>query len=341
MKPRLEIRFPYRMQCAFLFGRPYQGKRNEFLLNHARSGLVLALKSLNLPEKSKVGVMAYNCHTVFNAVAQTGLNPVFIDVTEGLLLDTNDLENKYKELSALVVTHLFGLRNSISYIRERFPNLPIIEDCAHAYGLRDYEGDFVVFSVGQGKFPSLGDGGILLVNNSTYLDTVTSLYGAIQDYRFYESVRLFFKLCLKSVLSIPFLYSLITRSYKRKRKLPSGIERINLKRMNRGISSMYEIERNDIHKKIEKRILNAERISQSIKGFSKEVSILIGENAFMLVVKPADKIELKKRFLARGIEAETHFSHCIDWALGFGYSRGSCPCTERLVHSLLMIPTYE
>lgn len=340
MKPRLEIKFPLRRQFAFLFGRPYQGQTNEYLFNHARSGLVVALKALGLPEKSKVGVMAYNCHTVFNAIAQVGLIPVFIDVTDELLLDITDLNRKSEGLSALVVTNLFGIRNDIVSIRSSFPKLPIIEDCAHAYGQQEFNGDFVVFSIGQGKFPSIGDGGVLLINNIAYAETVERLFRTIPDYRLYESVCLFFRLLLKSVLYNPIVYSSITRSFKMKRRVSSGVGGIDLKRMNRGIRAIYEIERKSFRERMEERIKNAEYISGSVRAFSEGCSVLIGENAFMLVAHPSNRNELKEWFMADGIETDTHFSHCIDWAHDFGYIDGSCPNTEHLIDSLLMIPTY-
>ena len=161
MKPRLDVHFSCRMKRVFLFGRPYLPVENEFLLNHARSGILLALQALKLAPQSKVGVMAYNCHTVFNAVAQADCIPVFLDVTDGMTIDVEDLNKKVSGLSALVVTHLFGIQNDVALIRTKYPHLPIIEDCAHAYGITDIQGDFAVFSIGQGKLPSLGDGGIL------------------------------------------------------------------------------------------------------------------------------------------------------------------------------------
>ena len=163
MKPRIQISFPFACQRAFCFGKPYQPSEDEFLLDHARSGILLALQALHLPAGSGVGVMVYNCHTVFNAVSQAGCTPVFLDVRDDLTLDLDDLRSKRTRMNALIVSHLFGILNPVSLIREEFPDLVVIEDCAHAYGLKDLTGDVSVFSIGQGKLPSIGDGGILIV----------------------------------------------------------------------------------------------------------------------------------------------------------------------------------
>lgn len=159
MKPRLDIQFPFKRQWCYWFGKEYKPKDGEYLLNHARTGIVMALKA-SVPEGGRVGVVAYNCHTVANAVVNAGCKPVFVDVTERL---TIDVESVSADLDAIVVTNLFGIRNDIEAIRKHLPNAIIIVDNAHGYGL-PAEGDFTVYSINQGKFPALGPGGILRVN---------------------------------------------------------------------------------------------------------------------------------------------------------------------------------
>ena len=75
MIPRLNISFPLENQKQFWFGKAYSSQAGEYLLNHARSGIVMALRT-TLPHGGKVGVVAYNCHTVANAVVQSGCTPV-------------------------------------------------------------------------------------------------------------------------------------------------------------------------------------------------------------------------------------------------------------------------
>ena len=159
MIPRLDIQFPFCRQWQYWFGNPYEPHEGEYLLNHARSGIVLALRA-SLPNGGRAGVVTYNCHTVANAVVNTGCTPVFIDVTDELKINVEALP---ADLDAIVVTNLFGIRNDISAIRAKCPKAIIIVDNAHGYGL-PAEGDFTVYSINQGKFPALGPGGILVVN---------------------------------------------------------------------------------------------------------------------------------------------------------------------------------
>ena len=152
MIPRLHISFSLGKQLAFCFGKVYTPQAGEYLLNHARSGIVMALRAA-LPNGGRVGVVAYNCHTVANAVVESGCTPVFIDVTEDLHVDLLHLATL--KMDAIVLTNLFGIHNDIEAIRKAQPNAIIIVDNAHGYGL-PAEGDFTVYSINQGKLPALG-----------------------------------------------------------------------------------------------------------------------------------------------------------------------------------------
>jgi dTDP-4-amino-4,6-dideoxygalactose transaminase len=329
-------------QWTFWKGKPYEPVRDEFLLNHARSGILLALRALGLPSGSGVGVMAYNCHTVFSAVRQAGCQPVFLDVTDSLVLDQVDLAKKRKTIQALIVTHLFGIVNDMDSIRKNYPDLPVIEDCAHAYGLTRLSGDFAVFSVGQGKLPSLGDGGILHANNYKYDEALSRLYSEIPSYSWSQRIRQSFAMWIKSILYKPLIYTLVTHHLKRKRKPFSGTEAIVPRKMSKGIRALYEASLPTLPDVIAKRKRRMAEIEAWVGRLSGVDHVLGGSvNGFMTVVA-CENVSLVLTCLhQQGIEVETHFGHCIDWAKALGYSEGDCPRTEYLVDHLLMVPTYE
>ena len=176
MTPRLDIQFPLRRQVQYWCGKQYEPQQGEYLLNHARTGIVMALRAA-LPKGGRVGVVAYNCHTVANAVVSAGCVPFFVDVTEKLTIDVATIP---ADLDAIVVTNLFGIRNDVAAIRKRLPKAIIIVDNAHGYGL-PAEGDFTVYSINQGKFPALGEGGILVVSQKlpTMLQKIDEQYAAL------------------------------------------------------------------------------------------------------------------------------------------------------------------
>lgn len=339
LKPRLDIHFNGRQRACYFFGSPYPPNQGEFMLDHGRSAMVLALRSLKLPQGACVGMMAYNCHTVMNAIEQAGCKPIFIDVCDDLTIDTEDLKRKASLISALIVTHLFGIVNDVQSIKEEYPTLLVIEDCAHAYGIEHLYGDFATFSFGQGKLPSLGNGGMLVVNNNSYYDEVKRNYNQLPSYSIGATLKLFVRLWTNSVLYRPWVYGIITWPMKQRRSRVSGKEMICPKKISRGVSALYQSEKKCIPEKIRKRLNSADEQIQLVSGDIKRY--YIGINAFMLVTWCDNPKLLQDKMSKYHIDSATHFSHSIDWATEFGYHQGDCPNTENLISHLLMIPTYE
>ena len=334
MIPRLDISFPVKRQWEYWFGKQHVAAPGEYLLNHARTGIVMALRA-SLPEGGRVGVVAYNCHTVANAVENAGCTPIFIDVTEDLHIDIASIPS---DLDAIVVTNLFGIRNDIAAIRKRCPKAIIIVDNAHGYGL-PAEGDFTVYSINQGKFPALGEGGILVVSNqdSVFRQKIDDIYASLPKYGYVAQVKLFCSMLVKAIAYSRCLYWLTMRMKKSSK--PEVHQEVLMKQMAPGIRRLYKAWLPSAEREIERQRKNATLTSERLKEL--KIESLIGENAFMLIAKTQDPAALQAWFAERGVETATHFSRAIDWATEFGYSVGSCPNAERLTKELLMIPTYR
>jgi len=323
MIPRLDIQFPLKRQWDYWFGTAYVACEGEYLLNHARTGIVMALRA-TLPKGGRVGVVAYNCHTVANAVVNAGCVPFFVDVTEDLKIDSASIP---ADLDAIVVTNLFGIRNDIATIRKRLPKAIIIVDNAHGYGL-PAEGDFTVYSINQGKFPALGEGGLLYAIEDWRLK-IDDLYKALPSYGFVAQVKLFAQMMVKAIAYSPCFYWLVMKL--KKSANPDVHETVSMKRMSPGIRRLYKAW-----------LPKADEAIAAQKHHASQISgAFYGDNAFMAIIKCDDPIALQKQYAARGIETATHFNRCIDWAKQFGYKEGSCPNAEYLVNHLLMIPTYS
>ena len=334
MIPRLDIRFPLKRQWQYWFGKQYEPREGEYLLNHARTGIVLALRA-SLPDGGRVGVVAYNCHTVANAVVNAGCTPIFVDVTEELKIDVATIST---DLDAIVVTNLFGIRNDISAIRKRCPKAIIIVDNAHGYGLPP-EGDFTVYSINQGKFPALGEGGILKVapSISNFRLQIFDLYAKLPASTILAQVKLFCSMIMKAIAYLRCFYWLVQR--EKKKVVVNPLQEITMYSMAPGIKRLYAAALPKIDAEIEMQKSNAERIKELAVGQLVD-EWLEGNNAFMLVARTENVQELKEWFEKQGVETETHFKHAIDWAKEFGYVPGSCPMAEKLTKELVMIPTY-
>lgn len=336
MIPRLNISFPCRSQRAFWFGKAYTSQTSEYLLNHARSGIVMALRSA-LPHGGRVGVVAYNCYTVANAVVESGCEPVFVDVTEDLHIDITHLFSL--KMEALVVTNLFGIHNDIEAIRAAQPNAVLIVDNAHGYGL-PAEGDFTVYSINQGKFPALGEGGVLTVNNAQYLATIQQQYDSLPVYSRVKEIKLFITMLLKAWMHVPCIYGLIILRMKAHRGATNCRESITMRKMANGVSRMYQHALPNIPHAIELRKQNAQAVADKLIRNGLVQNAWYGDNAFMLIARCKDPKQVQTYFAKHGVETATHFAKAIEWAKQFGYTDGACPMAERLTKELIMIPTY-
>ena len=336
MIPRLHISFSLDKQSAFCFGKSYSPQAGEYLLNHARSGIVMALRAA-LPQGGRVGVVAYNCHTVANAVVESGCKPVFVDVTEDLHVDLQHLAGL--QLDAIIVTNLFGIHNDIAAIRAAQPNAIIIVDNAHGYGL-PAEGDFTVYSINQGKFPALGEGGILYVHNPDYAESIQTQYASLKSYSVAQETKLYLTMLLKALMHTPWIYRALTLRMKQKRTSVACRSKVVLKRMAKGVSRMYQRALPTIPQEIAQQQRNAQAIADYLLNQKWTLHTWWGDNAFMLIAQTSDTEALKNHLLQHGVEAATHFARAIEWAKEFGYTEGQCPMAERLTKELIMIPTY-
>ncbi len=338
MKPRLDIQFPLCRQIQYWCGEEYIPKDGEYLVNHARTGIVMALRAA-LPKGGRVGVVAYNCHTVANAVVNAGSVPFFVDVTGDLRID---VESVSVDLDAIVVTNLFGIRNDVEAIRKRCPGAIIIVDNAHGYGL-PVEGDFTVYSINQGKFPALGEGGLLYAIED-FRFKIDDLYNELPSYGFIAQVNLFAQMMVKAVAYSRCMYWLTMKM--KKKANPDVHEKVVMKKMAPGVRRLYQAWLPKADEAIAAQKHNAESIINLHGSADRQKfeiinsQYIIGSNAFMAIVKCDNPKELKKKFAKRGVETETHFKNAITWAEQFGYKCGTCPKAEYLVEHLLMVPTY-
>lgn len=312
MIPRLDISFPIKRQWQYWFGTEYKPRKNEMLLNHARSGIYLALRA-QFPNGARVGVMAYNCHTVMNPVIQAGCEVVFLDVKNNLTIDETQLE-KYK-LEAIVVSNLFGIKNDIISIRKLYPNLFIIEDNAHGYGLKE-DGDVVVYSINLGKYPALGEGGILVVKSEELRAKFEELYRGLPEYSAFQFWKLFATMKAKAYAHLPWVYAYFTLRWKKHRKQDSGEpEKIEIKKMCKGVSRIYN-------------------------AWLQEHNGQVSPKLFMDIIRTDNPTKFIEECRKQGVESDVHFKNWPLWAAHYGYERGMCPMAEQLLDEVVMVPNY-
>ena len=140
------------------------------------TALEIALKSLNLPPKSKIIIPNFTIVSVLNAVLKNNLNPIFIDVSKE---DYNILEediinySNLKNIKAAIIVSTYNSSCEIDKIIKLLKkyNIKIIEDAAESFG-GSYKGrkfgsfgDVSILSFYSNKLITTGEGGMILTNN--------------------------------------------------------------------------------------------------------------------------------------------------------------------------------
>jgi dTDP-4-amino-4,6-dideoxygalactose transaminase len=309
------------------------------------------LSALDLPKNSRIGVQAYTCHTVFQAISKAGHIPYFIDIGENYTLDLKDLKKKADKIDALIITHMFGIPADFDEIKNIVPEIPIIEDCAHSF-LSTYKekltgtlGDASIFSFGTAKFPSIGKGGYVVINNERIFRNFRALYKQLPSNSMITEIINIHKNFIMSIAAKRPFYGLLTYSFGKKldKKFDFG-NKFSFKEangLNSNISLLFR-KFDSFPRYYEKQRLNAKYIIDNLEGkfeFVRDSKIRKG-NFFLLPVRIKEGDILIRTFYKHGIEIGKHFSNSIQWAKNFGYEEGFCPNSEKIVEKIFSIPCH-
>lgn len=121
----------------------------------------------------RIGIPCYACYTVYQSVYESNNIPVLLDINPLSFSFTSELDEHIKQLDVLLWINYFGFRydNITKEIRTKYPDLIIVEDCAHV-DLRDYlkiynkecHYDYAIFSSNVDKPITAAGGGLLIPN---------------------------------------------------------------------------------------------------------------------------------------------------------------------------------
>jgi len=146
-------------------------KKKSLSVSSGTSGLELSLKSLNLPKGSEVIMPVLTFASPVNAIINSNLKPVFVDINkDDFTIDTDQIEKKItKKTKVLLVVHLYGYPCNIRKIKKICDkyNLYLIEDCAEAIGSKingikiGTFSDLSIFSFYGNKTITTGEGGMV------------------------------------------------------------------------------------------------------------------------------------------------------------------------------------
>ena len=331
------------------------GDKTFLFTNTGRSSLYLILRSLNLPEGSKIGVPLYSCTVVFDAILKAGHIPYFIDIDlDNYTLDPEDLAEKIDGLSAVVVIHTFGRPADMDRIKEVAGDVPIIEDCAHSI-FSEYKGkqtgtlsctSFFSFK----KYLSMGEGGMIILNNGERIAEFQREIDSLDPFTTINEIKDAFVTYGHSVLyHKPWfgLFSYLIGYYLRSIANHNGsIKDFKTKKIRKSDLYLLFKKLNGFEEKLELQRKNSFFLLKELRDSS---LVLPREkkdtycNYYLFPIRFNNKEERDKAHVqlrCMGVDTAMLYGETPMKAKRFYGYEGGCPATEMLADTILTIPNY-
>lgn len=149
-----------------------------------------ALRAMGVVPGARVLTNAFTLAPVPGAIASVGAVPVFVGVTEDLVIDLDDLAAKADQADVLMLSHMRGHLCDMDRLMTicEANNLRVIEDCAHTMGASwrgkpsGLWGDMACYSTQTYKHVNSGEGGLLVSNDPELMARATILSGSYMLY---------------------------------------------------------------------------------------------------------------------------------------------------------------
>jgi dTDP-4-amino-4,6-dideoxygalactose transaminase len=164
----------------------------KYALAVASGGYALgcALRALGMAHGERVLTNAFTLAPVPGAIAAAGGVPVFVDVTEDLVIDLDDLAAKAAGCRLLMLSHMRGHLVDMDRLMALCDRLGIlvIEDCAHTMGATwrgvasGRHGVMACYSMQTYKHINSGEGGFLVSDDAAAMARAVLLSGSYMLY---------------------------------------------------------------------------------------------------------------------------------------------------------------
>ena len=164
----------------------------RFCLAVASGGYALgcALRAAGVGPGDAVLTNAFTLAPVPGAIAALGARPVFVEVTENLTIDLDDLAAKAGQARVLMLSHMRGHICDMDALMQvaRAHDLLVIEDCAHTMGAAwagvpsGRHGAVGCYSTQTYKHMNSGEGGLIVTDDPDLAARMVLLSGSYMMY---------------------------------------------------------------------------------------------------------------------------------------------------------------
>jgi len=330
------------------------GTEHYVLTNTARSALGIIADTVKPDKNKRIGIPAFVCGVVATPFLQRGYHIEWIDTNGSGLMDPEDFAHKAKNISLIIVPHVFGQPARLKEIYKiaKQHNIFVVEDGAHFMNNNFDHSDVKIWSFGREKVVSCVAGGVLLWKKRQTVSILkkTTIYWqmrhALQPLIFAVAQpwwHLGGKTFPALMRKINFLPLAVTLAEK------SGQEDIAIKSLGR--IQQHILTQQWAQQK--QRQTHAQEIShvwvKKLKPYLPEdTQIIIPENYFRVILK-FKTINQKQNFL-KVLNTLIPKLNTNDWdgipispssvnLKKFGYRIGQCPQAETYAQTYLTLPT--
>ncbi|NVK16762.1 MAG: aminotransferase class I/II-fold pyridoxal phosphate-dependent enzyme [Rhodobacteraceae bacterium] len=164
----------------------------KYCLAVASGGYALAtsLRAVGVKPGDKVLTNAFTLAPVPGSIASVGAEPVFVEVTEDLTIDLDDLAAKAEQAKVLMLSHMRGHLCDMDRLMEicDAAGITVIEDCAHTMGaswngvLSGRHGAVGCYSCQTYKHVNSGEGGLLITDDEEIAARAIMMSGSYMLY---------------------------------------------------------------------------------------------------------------------------------------------------------------
>ncbi len=148
--------------------------------------LATALRAVGVTHGDRVLTNAFTLAPVPGSIAAVGATPIYVDVTEDLTIDLEDLAAKTGEAKVLMLSHMRGHLCDMDRLMEicNAAGIAVIEDCAHTMGAAwngvpsGRHGAVGCYSCQTYKHVNSGEGGFLVTDDAEIAARAIMLSGS-------------------------------------------------------------------------------------------------------------------------------------------------------------------
>ena len=168
----------------------YTGAKYCLAVASGGYAIATALRAIGVRPGDRVLTNAFTLAPVPGAIAAVGAVPVFVGVTDALVIDLDDLAAKAGQADVLLLSHMRGHLCDMGRLMEicNRGGVRVVEDCAHSMGAAwrgvasGRHGAMAVYSCQTYKHLNSGEGGLLITDDQDLAARAIMLSGSYMLY---------------------------------------------------------------------------------------------------------------------------------------------------------------